>query len=184
MQRLTPSLIRKYNPALATAAITLVLTDERKLKFKAVLNCNAPNLTGGGESMQAVEVADAAGKVRVWPDVDTLLRSLSKELYNATAITFAADTTKLVPSYSPTATPAQIAQKQHGAIVVGLPAQIKRVNDAVVKLNAVASFQSGTPAQQGVWAEKKAAVDTATAQQVWMIAERDRLATLFTPTLP
>ncbi len=62
MQRLTPALIRKYNPSLATLAINLVITDERKLRFKATANVNAPNLVGGGESTQAVEVADNSGK--------------------------------------------------------------------------------------------------------------------------
>jgi hypothetical protein len=181
MVRLSPDLIRKHNPALTALAITLVLVDERKLKFKATCTVTAPDAVGGGTSAQLVEISDTSGKVRTWPDVDTLMRALGKALPTLTSSSYNIDMSALVPSYPETYTPAQIAAKQHGSIVKALPAQNTRVTVAAAALATVAAFENGTASQRGVWQEAKDRLALATAQQAFLITERDRLQLLFPP---
>ena len=70
MNRLTPELIRKYNPTITALPITLILVDERKLRFKATAVVFAQNIAdpvNGAPESQTVEVASPDGKVRTWP---------------------------------------------------------------------------------------------------------------------
>ena len=184
MNRLTPDLIRKYNPAITTLPITLILVDERKLRFKATCVVFAQNIAdpvNGLPESQAVEIANTDGKVRTWPDVDTLIRSLGKALPNVTNTSYAIGMEKLVTSYPVTYTPSQIAAKQHASLTKALPAQVNRVTLASGALNAVASFETGSPSQRGVWQEAKDKHSLAVAQQAFLLSEIARLALLFTP---
>ncbi len=179
MNRLTPDLIRKYNPTISTLAVTLALVDERKLKFRATCNVMGPNIANqatGAPEMQVLEIADTSGKVRTWSDVDALIRAMGKALPTLTGTTYSIDMARLVPTYSDTLTPADIGRKQHASIVKALRAQNKRVSDTTAALAAVAAFETGTPSQQGVWREAKNRQTIALEQQQWLIAERDRLA--------
>ena len=179
MNRLTPELIRKYNPTITALPITLVLVDERKLRFKATAVVFAQNIAdpvNGAPESQAVEIASSDGKVRTWPDVDTLIRALGKALPNLISTTYAIVMEKLVTTYPVTYTPAQIAAKQQAILVKALPAQTTRVATATGSLNAVASFELGTPSQRGVWQEAKDKLSLATAHHQFLITEIDRLA--------
>ena len=181
MNRLTPDLIRKYNPAITTLPITLILVDERKLRFKATCVVFAQNIAdpvNGLPESQAVEIANTDGKVRTWPDVDTLIRSLGKALPNVTNTSYAIGMEKLVTSYPVTYTPGQIAGKQASALTNALPAQTKRVTLAFAALTAVASFATGSPSQRGVWQEATNKHDLAYAQQQFMNSEIARLTLL------
>ena len=186
MNRLTPDLIRKYNPTLSTLAITLVLVDERKLRFEARATVFAQNIAdpvNGAPESQTIEIANSDGKVRTWPDVDTLIRSLGKALPALVSSSFSITMEKLVTTYPVTYTPSQIAAKQHASLTKAIPAQLNRVNLASAAVNAVASFELGTPSQRGVWQEAKDKHSLATAQQAFMGSELARLALLFTPTV-
>lgn len=161
--------------------------DERKLRFKATAIVFAQNIAdpvNGEPESQIIEVASSDGKVRTWPDVDTLIRSLGKAIPTLTETSYKIAMDKLVTSYPVTYTPAQIAQKQHGVLVKQLPVQTNRVSLASGALNAVASFELGTPSQRGVWQEAKDKHALAFAHQNFIISEIARLALLFPAVAP
>ena len=158
--------------------ITLVLVDERKLRFKATAVVFAQNIAdpvNGAPESQTVEVASPDGKVRTWPDVDTLIRALGKALPNLISTNYAIVMDKLVTTYPITYTPGQIAAKQKATMEKALPAQTSRVAIAFAALTAVASFATGSPSQRGVWQEANDKHELTFKHQQFLISEIARL---------
>jgi hypothetical protein len=160
-----------------TLAINLAIVDERQLKFKAVINCLAPSATSPETiTQQDIEVCDPNGKVRVWSDVDSAIRALSKGVVTLNNLTFNVPTGTLVPQYSINLTAVQIAQKKLNATVKMLVTQSNRVakaNQDVADANLFNSPTATLP-QKAKYAELVAMRDTAVAQQAFLISERDK----------
>jgi hypothetical protein len=178
--RQTPDLVAKHNPTLSALNVQLHVQSEKKLTFLGQVTAKCPP-DGGYEGPLAdrpVAIADPTGKVRTWGDVDSLIRALVKGVPTLTSIVLSVDTTKLQPTENPLATPAQLAQRRLPALTSRRTAQGKRLDDINAHIATIASFATGTPAQQGVYAEAVAKQKTVGNQLSYLTDEIARLQAL------
>ena len=185
MRRITPDIIRKFNPALTSLSIAASIVSEQKTTFTGTITCLAddPAAPGGAPTNQACEIADPSGKFRVWPDIDTMVRGVVKGNPTLNVVTVTIDTSLLKPNVAITATPQQIAARELRSVQSRIAPQLKRVTDSQVYLTKIAAYQTGSPAQQGLYAEALKKHQAADELRLFLGAEIIRLTALAGPLL-
>jgi hypothetical protein len=165
------------------------ITSEKTLKWKikgAVLiqdPVNAGNWVPDGNGNDTY-VADAGGKIKTWTNLDDAVRAISRAQPSLETITLQVDVEKLQPKDAANVniTPRTILERKIAALQKRVQPQTSRVQEATTKLAAIAAYQTGTPAQRGVYAEHQDQVNAATALQTWIsqrvVALQSQLAAL------
>lgn len=152
--------------------VTIEIADPKKLRVKARLSYRTRN----GEVDESSYIANSAGKVKVYSDIDSVLKEVMSVVPTAASINIETiDTTTLIRT--PSSNPVSNAKSELKKIVTSLASLAGAKTKANQQVNNLQTYQNGTPSQQAQYQEAVAQVTSITEAETAATTRKSELET-------